>query len=281
MDRSLFEYERKDDFSIKSIRRKTKKRYEVFFVKFPSPFTTEAKESHYAWGLYYKAANSKKAVIVLHGLSLVFTTRYFCWKLARNGISSFMLIMPYAPARIPKRKPFSKLPENIDFVEEFKKGLIQSVIDVRKTIDFLKKENKSIGILGISLGANISALVHCIDDRITSGVLIVGGGDLANMLWESRDFIARFYKKVLAKKITRDQLVERWNDIDPLSYAKKGLKVLMINAKFDTSVKPVYSKKLWEALGKPEIHWINCAHFFITHIFSIKNIILSYFRKTL
>ncbi len=279
MDVLLFEYKKRDDFSVK-IRRK-RKSHELFLVRFPSAFTTAVKEGYYAWGLYYKVANSKKAVIVLHGLSMVFTSKYFCWSLAKNGISSFMLIMPYAPVRIPKRKPFSKLPEDLDFVENFRKGLIQSVIDVRKTIDFLERENDSVGILGISLGANIASLVHSTDNRISSGMYIVGGGDLANMLWESRDFIARFYKRVLSRQITRQKLVEKWKDIDPLTYARKGLKVLMVNAKFDTSVKPVYSEKLWKALGKPEIHWIRCAHFFITHIFYVKNLILSHFRETL
>jgi len=275
----LFEYKKKYDFSVKL--KKKNKRYDVFLVRFPSAFSTGLKEGDYAWGFYYKVRESRKAIIILHGLSMISLTEYFCRKFAENGFSSFILVMPYASSRIPKKRIFSKLPNNIDFVDGFKKGLIQSVIDVRKTIDFLMCENDSIGILGISLGATIAALVHCIDSRISSGAFIVGGGDIANMLWDSRDFTTRFYKRVLARKVTRQQLAERWKDIDPLTYAKKGLKVLMINARYDTSVRGIYSKKLWEALGKPEKHMLRCAHFIMFHVFFIKNLILSHFRKTL
>ncbi len=192
-----------------------------------------------------------------------------------------MPIMPYAPARIPRKRPLTKIPENMNWPEIFKRGLIQSVIDVRKSIDFLEKENDMIGIIGISLGANIAALVKSIDDRIISGIFLVGGADLANMLWDSRDFIARIYKQKLFRCIDRQELALKWKQIDVLTYAKESSNILMINAKYDTSVRPIYTIKLWEALGKPEIHWLRCAHFFIIHIFFIKNLVLRHFRKTL
>ncbi|MCM8814884.1 MAG: hypothetical protein NC931_02715 [Candidatus Omnitrophica bacterium] len=233
------------------------------------------------WGYYFRTSFPGKAVIVIHGISMVLTTRYFCESLAKKGISSFMLIMPYAPARIPKGRPLKGVPKNFDWPEIFKRGLIQSVVDVRKAIDFLEKENKKIGILGISLGATISAIAQSVDERISSGVYIVGGGDIAGMLWDSRDFIARIYKRKLFSQITREQLSSRWKGIDPLSYAKPSSNILMINARYDTSVRPQYTEKLWNALGKPEIHWLSCAHFFITHIFFVKNLIVKHFRKTL
>jgi hypothetical protein len=279
MNSKIFSYEKKDDFSSKVLKRG--KFFDIVIVKFQSALPTGIPVCDRVWGLYYRAKNSKRCVIALHGLSMVFTTKYFCRKLAKKGISSFILIMPYAPARIPKKNPFKKVPENFDWVGIFKRGLIQCVIDVRKTIDFLEKENSVIGILGISMGANVASIVQSIDERIRSGVYIVGGGNLASMLWESRDFIARMYKKLLKKYVTKKQLIEIWRDIDPLTYAKKGLNVLMINSKYDTSVRPVYTMQLWNALGRPRIIWIKSHHFFLFHAFFIKNLILSYFRKTL
>ncbi|MCM8759672.1 MAG: hypothetical protein NC906_07895 [Candidatus Omnitrophica bacterium] len=279
MDKTLFDYKKIDDFIVKHL--KKNKNYNILKVEFQSAFPTGIPICDKVQGLYFRVNDSKKAVIVIHGISMVSTTKYFCWRLATKGFSSFMLIMPYAPVRIPKKRPISKIPQNIDWSEVFKRGLIQSVIDVRKTIDFLEKENQKIGILGISLGATISALVQAIDDRITSGIYIVGGADLANMLWDSRDFIARIYKKKLFGSITREQLALQWKDIDPLTYAKPQKNVMMINAKFDTSVRPIYTIKLWESLGKPEIHWLRCAHFFIIHLLYVKSLILKHFRKTL
>ncbi len=279
MESTVFNYEKNDNFATGLI--KEYNNYSIIRVDFPSAYPVGIPVCDNVWGLYFRVKNSKKAIIVIHGIAMIQTTKYFCWRLATKGFSSFMLIMPYAPARIPKQKPISKIPQNLDWPEIFKRGFIQSVIDVRKTIDFLEKENEKIGILGISLGATISALVQAVDERISTGIYIVGGADIANMLWDSRDFIARIYKKKLFGLTTRKQLEAKWKDIDPLTHAKPNPNILMINAKYDTSVRPVYTLKLWEALGKPEIHWLRCAHFFITHLPYVKNLILKHFRKTL
>ncbi len=279
MEKLPFEYTKSQDFSLKLLKKKWN--YQIFRVEFSSAHPTGIDICDKVWGLYFKTNKPGKAVIVIHGISMVATTKYFCHKLASKGFSSFMLIMPYAPARIPRGRPLKRIPTEVDWAEIFKRGLIQSVIDVRKTIDFLENGNNKIGVLGISLGATIAALAQSVDERIISGVYIVGGGDLANMLWDSRDFIARIYKRKLFGCIKREQLCSRWKDIDPLTYAKPNKNVLMINARFDTSVRPQYTLKLWEALGKPEIHWLRCAHFFITHIFFVKRLMLRHFRKTL
>lgn len=279
MEKSVFEYERKDNFRVRLLG--NRKNYQIFRIEFPSAYPSGIDVCDRVYGLYYRVKASEKAVIVIHGISFVLTTKYFCWRLATKGFSSLMIVMPYAPKRIPKKRPIMKIPVNFDWSEIFRRGLIQSVIDVRKSIDFLEKENKKIGILGISLGATISALVQAVDSRIRSGIYIVGGADIANMLWDSRDFIARIYKRKLFGCVSRHFLVSKWKDIEPLTYVKPASGILMINARYDTSVKPQYTLKLWEALGRPEIHWLRCAHFFVTHLFFIKTLILKHFRRYL
>ncbi|MGB9642488.1 MAG: alpha/beta hydrolase family protein [Candidatus Ratteibacteria bacterium] len=279
MYRGIFDYQKTDEFHVTLIRKATN--YDVFLVKFRSGRPTGLEICDKVSGFYYRIHNCRKVIIVIHGLSMIFMTKCLCRYLAKKGFSSFLLVMPYAPARISKKRPITRLPQDLDWPEIFKNGLIQAVVDVRKAIDFLEKENEKIGILGISLGATIANLVHLIDLRISSGIYIVGGGDLANMLWDSRDFIARIYKRKLFGLIDKQTLISRWKSIDPLTYARKLNNVLMINAKYDTSVKPVYTLKLWESIGKPEIYWLRCAHFFLTHIFFVRKLILSHFRKTL
>lgn len=279
MYNKIFDYTKSNNFKVRLV--KERSNYRVFKVEFPSAHPVGISVCDKVWGFYFRSNIPGKAIIVIHGISMVATTRYFCEILAKNNFSSFMIIMPYAPARIPKKRPIKKIPENLNWPEIFKNGLIQSVIDIRKTIDFLEKENQKIGILGISMGACLASLVQSIDSRVSSGVYIVGGGDLANMLWDSRDFIARIYKRKLFRHITRKELEKKWKEIDPLTYAKNSPNILMINARYDTSVRPKYTVELWESLGKPEIHWLRCAHFFITHIFYVKRLILKHFRRTL
>ncbi|HOL35312.1 MAG TPA: hypothetical protein PK303_09395 [bacterium] len=279
MNTEIFNYLKTNEFTITPLRKTVN--YDVFLVTFQSGRPTGIEICDKVSGFYFRVHNCKKTIIVIHGLSMISVTKFLCMYFAKKGFSSFLLIMPYAPARIPKKRPITRLPQNLDWPEIFKNGLIQSVVDVRKTIDFLEKENEKIGILGISLGATIASIVHSIDSRISSGIYIVGGGNLANMLWESRDFIARIYKRKLFGLVDKQTLILRWRDIDPLTYARKLNNVLMINAKYDTSVKPVYTLELWESLGKPEIHWLRCTHFFLTHIFFVRRLILKHLRKTL
>ncbi|HOJ31299.1 MAG TPA: hypothetical protein PK165_06235 [bacterium] len=279
MNPGIFHYSKSNNFKVRQINKA--KQYDVLEVTFQSSQPTGIDVCDKVSGFYYRVPDARRAVIILHGLSMISVTKFLCLHLARNGFSSFLIIMPYAPKRIPRKRPIRHLPQNQDWVEIFRRGLIQAVIDVRKTIDFLEKENEKIGILGISLGASIANLVHSIDSRISSGIYVVGGGDLAGMLWDSRDFMARIYKRKLLGSIDKLTLMTRWKDIDPLTYARKLENVLMINARYDTSVKPVYTLKLWKSVGKPEIYWLRCAHFFLSHIFFVKRLILKHFRKTL
>ncbi len=74
--------------------------------------------------------------------------------------------------------------------------------------------------------------------------------------------MVKFYKKIVSRNISLENLKEKWKVIDPVNYAKGNAdNILMINARYDITVPPVYSKKLWKALGKPTIRWLKCDHF--------------------
>ncbi len=58
-----------------------------------------------------------------------------------------------------------------------------------------------------------------------------------------------------------DRLREKWKVVDPINYIRQNVEHdLMINARYDTTIPPVYSKKLWEALDRPAIRWLKADH---------------------
>ena len=65
------------------------------------------------------------------------------------------------------------------------------------------------------------------------------------------------------REFNLEEVRSRLRVVDPLTYAGrlKDRQVLMFNAKFDKSVPPECTRKLWRALGEPEIHWWNSTHY--------------------
>ncbi len=102
--------------------------------------------------------------------------------------------MPYAGTRVPRRKLKHKGDARIDFSDVLLTGFRQAVLDTRKAVDRLQEKHTHRGILGISMGVIISCLAAEIDGRFQSVVYLLGGGDPANMLWDSKNLMVRFYK---------------------------------------------------------------------------------------
>ena len=49
----------------------------------------------------------------------------------------------------------------------------------------------------------------------------------------------------------------------PLSYAHRlvGKRILMIAGNVDEVIPPASARALWEAAGRPRIHWFDCGHY--------------------
>jgi len=67
-------------------------------------------------------------------------------------------------------------------------GAVRSLSAIRHTLDYLKPSRSSqVGILGTSVGALTSSLALGFDPRLSSGVLIVGGVDMAEIIAASTE----------------------------------------------------------------------------------------------
>ena len=274
---NFFEYEKEDNYETEII--KEGNEFELYNLKYPSSVKTPFPEVNTVYAKYYKNLSSDKVIIVIHGLGEEMTARHIAKFFLKSGFSSLQISMPFSRKRVPKRKKV----KNVDLSEVFLIGFRQAVLNIRRGIDFLEKENRKVGIISVSLGSIISSLVVGIDRRINSGVFILGGGDIANLFWYSKHPLVKIYKKRLEKIITIEELKKKWEVIEPLNYIiPEPEKYLMINAKKDLFVMPKYTEKLWISLGKPEIKWLRATH--LTTIFYlpyIERISLSHFQKTL
>jgi dienelactone hydrolase len=145
------------------------------------------------------------------------------------------------------------------------KGMTQAVLDIRAAGAFLASrpeiDPEQLGIMGISLGGITSALAAEAEPRFGKVGLLLAGGDISRVAWESPE-LEKVRKRWLAQGGTRESLVEVVRQIDPVTHAKNlhGRKVLMMNALRDEIIPKSCTESLWRAAGEPEIVWMDAGH---------------------
>ena len=206
-------------------------------------------------------------MIVLHILNGDFPlSRLFCAAVARRGVAALFVKMPYYG---PRRQPgVDRRMVSID-PNETVEGTTQAVLDIRFATAWLASrpevDDKQLGVFGISLGGITGALAASAEPRLKKLCLVLAGGDVARIVWES----SVVEEAWLAKGKTREEFFDLLKQIDPVTYAKnlRGRRILMINATEDEIVPKACTESLWSALGEPEIVWHPGGHYSIAKRF--------------
>jgi dienelactone hydrolase len=222
-------------------------------------------------------------VIVLHILGGDFElSRLFCNALAQHGVCALFLHMPYYGER---RDPNSQRRMVSTDAQATVAGMTQAVLDIRRATAWLAArpeiDASALGIFGISLGGITGSLAAAAEPKLQNVCLLLAGGDLGRVVWDSPE-LRRVHEKLIAKGIRRDQLIETLTVIDPVTYAAnvRGRRILMLNAKDDEVIPRACTESLWEAFGKPDIHWYSGGHFSaIWHLPSALNRVAIFFAQ--
>jgi dienelactone hydrolase len=250
-------------------------RYRVKKLRFPSPIVTPDPENNVVHAEYFEPVGllgRRPAVVVLHILGSDFPlSRYMAARLADRGVAALFLKLPYYGERRPKDRlgpaagPSSRRFLSAD-IERSVTSMRQAVCDVRRAVAWLagrpEVDRSRLGVAGISLGGIVASLVAAVDPAVSEGVFLLAGGDLSRILWEMPE-AARFRRAWEESGRTRDDLKALTDPLDPLTHARGliGKRVLMIAGKVDEVVPPACTRALWEAAGRPPIHWFDCGHY--------------------
>ena len=203
------------------------------------------------------------AVILLHYLGAKNTKDLEASALyaAQRGVASAVVTLPYHLRRgVAGISSYERyISPNADMIVQ---SSLQCVADVRTVTDWLTQrpevDSQRLGIVGASLGALITHLAMGQDARLRAGVAFEAGGDLAEINRSS------WFRKLLfrnRKPFTNEEIV-KLSAVDPLTYAKQNQPrhVLMVQAARDAVIPPHTGEKLWRALGRPPIQWIDTNH---------------------
>jgi dienelactone hydrolase len=253
-------------FDLQALRRTP--RYSVSKLTFPSPVVSPDPQNNTVHAEYFRPAEMGKhpAVIVLHILGADFAlSRYLSARLAEEGVAALFLKLPYYGERRPADIDARFLSSDI---ERSVIAMRQGVCDVRRAADWLASraevDRSRIGVTGISLGGIVSSLAAGVDPQIDRAAILLGGGGLAEILWDMPEAEARNSRKAwIDSGRTKEELARLTRPFDPLTYAA-GLqqkRVLMIAGRSDEVIPPSATTRLWEAAGRPPIQWLDCGHY--------------------
>jgi cephalosporin-C deacetylase-like acetyl esterase len=247
------------------------RRYTVSKLRFPSPLVTTDVEHNVVHGEYFAPIGfgpKRPAVVVLHILGSDFPlSRYMAARLADRGVAALFVKLPYyGERRPPDRKGQSSKRFLSGDIERSMLAMRQGVCDVRRAVSWLNSrldvDGTRLAVAGISLGGIVASVSAAVDPAVQHGAFLLAGGDLSVILWGMPEG-APFRKLWLDSGRTQADLKALTDPFDPLTYAKRlvGKRVLMIAGKVDEVVPPASTVALWEAAGKPPIHWYDCGHY--------------------
>ena len=125
-----------------------------------------------------------------------------------------------------------------------------------------------VATFGISYGAIITAALVAVEPRVKICVIDLAGGPVAGVMQTSEEHSLRrnWTRSRKSHELTNKELYKALNDVirtDPVKLAPyvSRDKVLMLIARFDSSVPTRYQIKLWHALGKPRADFVPLGHY--------------------
>lgn len=263
--------------------------YQVWEVTFPSPVQTPHELNNTVHCEYFQPQlkrgekGKSPGVIVLHILGGDFAlSRLFCRALAQRGVAALFLKMPYyGPRRDPQVNRRMISPNPNETVE----GMTQAILDIRRGTAFLASREEvnaeKLGVFGISLGGITGALATSIEPRIQQACLLLAGADLGRVAFDAPE-LKKIRAAWFAQGKTKEDFLAIMREIDPVTYADRarGKRILMLNAKTDEIIPKACTESLWEAFGKPEIHWYDGGHYSVAwHLLDALDRVADFFEK--
>lgn len=250
------------------------KGYRFYRLECETCYPSEHEQNNKMYLEYFKVNKSLKTVIILHGWAIKKKEREraLCKKLAGAGISSVLVTLPYHMERAPAGTWSGEyfLSGNVNRTIEAVK---QTVMEIRYIINFLNKQDSIVGICGLSLGGILAHIAMSAEGRFDFGISALAGGNPAGVVLDG--LMTRYIRRdIELAGVSPQELGEIWQIINPgiLPCKMAKDKLLMINGKYDQIIPAVYTRQLWEHLGRPEIRWYPCAHysmyFFINRVFN-------------
>jgi dienelactone hydrolase len=205
-------------------------------------------------------------VLALHGFNMgqpridafaLFASHWF-----RRGLDVALLTLPYHGARTPVDARFSGERFAAADPVVLNEAVRRAVYDVYVVQAWLRDQTAlPVGLLGLSLGGYITALVAGLCDDLDFAIPMVPPVCLGDLAWR---FFERSRRRTRgsAPAYSRDELRAMFRVHSPLAFPLRlpRERVLVIAGRGDRIVPPEHPNALWRHWGEPRIHWFSGSH---------------------
>lgn len=241
-----------------------------YVVSYPSPIVTTYPANNLIQLRVFvpdDGATSYPSVIVLHywGARDLRVERTLAAELNRRGIIAAVMTLPYHLSRTPAGTRSGQLAIQPD-VDRLKSTMTQAVLDTRRSIDFLltRPEVKpgKVGLVGTSLGALVASTVYGVDPRVTDVAFLLGGVDLAGILWNSSRVVSQ-RDGLRRRGYTEERMREVLQEVEPARYLprKEPGHAFVIGGLYDTVVPRRNTEALISLMPEPKTLWLGTGHY--------------------
>lgn len=248
----------------------TTRESEEFSATFPSAIQTPFPENNTVpLDVFVPTKRSQPcpAVLLLHfwGAKDLRVEQSLAKLLNRKGIAAVILSLPYHLQRTPTGFRSGELAVVAD-VDRLLVTITQCASDCRRAIDFIASRPEfsrdRIGVAGTSLGAVVASLVYGLEPRIKVAAFMLGGVDLAKILWNSTRVVTE-REQLRSQGYTESKLRDALSQVEPRQYleTRRDSNALVIAAQFDTVIPRAPTEELIAALGHPKTVWLPSGHY--------------------
>ena len=188
-----------------------------------------------------------------------------CKILAKLGIASLRISLPYHDARMPPELTRADYIVSSNVVRTLQ-VCRQAVRDVRLALWWLRDQGYDrLGLLGTSLGSCLSLLTTCHEPLVKAQALNHVSPFFSDVVW--RGLSTEHVREGLESHLTVDQLRELWRPISPWSFLDRlhDRQTLLVYAKYDLTFPVDLSVKLVEELRRRQypvkVSVLPCGHY--------------------
>ncbi|MEM2341083.1 MAG: alpha/beta fold hydrolase [Candidatus Bathyarchaeia archaeon] len=147
-------------------------------------------------------------------------------------------------------------------------GIIQTVIDLRRAIDYLETrpdiDIERIGYVGGSMGGILGAIFIGVEPRVKAAALIVAGGNVSLMIRESKHYtMPKIREYIQRENVSYEELQRMLDPIDPINFIGyfSPRPIVFHLGKYDEDVPAESGRQLYERAGEPkQVYWYDTGH---------------------
>lgn len=262
---------------------------ECYQIKFSSRIETEFPENNHVHGRLFTPLTSslanRPALVLLPGwLSFsYYPYQQICAAFATQGFNCLVLALPYHLERTPEQCFSGEAMLTPDLPHSFT-AICQALIDTQQAISWLfSQKASSVGIMGISLGGYLAALLSSYEPRLSYSILWAPATALLKLLRQSRicsPLRCRLYTSDLHRKEIF-YFLETIDEKIPATPPRSKEHVLFIQGIHDRIIRPRWTERWAQKWENPPL--IYCPHGHISGLFDrqLANQIVCFARRCL